>query len=157
LSRLVPVIAAALCLWAGSAVCADEAADMKLLTGAWEVTSLEAFGQRVPVGQPGAPDKVVFKDGNATFFAQGKGMEKNIDLRVGLDASKNPKIMDFVRSTKVGKESLPCLYEVSAEQLRLAMPMVPADKRPEDPLARPESFDTKGKPVVVLTAKRMKE
>jgi len=37
-----------------------------------------------------------------------------------------------------------------------AMPLIPKPRKPGEPLARPESFDTKGKPFMVLTAKRSK-
>lgn len=37
------------------------------------------------------------------------------------------------------------------------MPMVPEDPKPGELLPRPESFDSKDKPVLVLHAKRQKK
>jgi hypothetical protein len=54
------------------------------------------------------------------------------------------------------KESLPCIYALKEEELKLAMPFVPKGRNSGERLLRPESFETKDKPVMVLTAKRRK-
>jgi hypothetical protein len=76
---------------------------------------------------------------------------KNLQLDLG--PRKVPRAVDLVRGDK---ESLPCIYELKDDELKLAMPLVPRDRKPEEPLARPASFDTKDKPVLVLIARRSK-
>jgi hypothetical protein len=75
------------------------------------------------------------------------------DLRLVVDPTKTPKAIDLVRGDK---ESLPCIYERTADGFKLAMPMVPRDHKPGDLLPRPTSFETKDRMVMVLTAKRSK-
>jgi len=148
----IAILAACLVVMAGVAADDDGKADMRKLEGTWEVVSIEAGGKKVDAGK-GAPERVVIKDGKATFFAEGKEMPTFKDLKLELDAKKKPRAVDLVRGEK---ESLPCIYEVTAESLKLAMPLVPRDRKPGEALPRPESFDTKDKPVMVLTAKRAK-
>jgi uncharacterized protein (TIGR03067 family) len=133
---------------------ADDAAkaDLAKLEGTWDVVSIEAGGMKMPAGQ-GGPEKAVIKDGVATFFAQGKAMPTFKDLKLQLDPKKKPKAVDLVRG---GKEILPCIYEVTDDGLKLAMPLVPLNRKPQEPLPRPESFDSKGQEFIVLTAKRGK-
>jgi uncharacterized protein (TIGR03067 family) len=136
-----------------SIAAADDAhADLKRLEGTWQVIAIEAGGMKVDAAR-GAPEKAVIKDGKATFFALGKEMPTFRGLRLDLDPKKNPKAVNLVRSEK---ESLPCIYEVKDDQLMLAMPLVPKDRKPGSQLPRPESFETKDKPVMVLIARRSK-
>lgn len=148
------VVALVTALGVGSIAVAgdDTKADLRALEGAWEIVGIEAGGRKLEGGK-GAPEKAVVKDGKATFFSQGKEMSTFKDLKLMIDAKKQPKAVDLVRGDK---ESLPCIYEITADGFRLAMPLIPRERKPEEPLPRPESFDTKDKPVMVLTAKRSK-
>ena len=75
------------------------------------------------------------------------------DLKLQVDAKQKPNAVDLVRGEK---ERLPCIFEVTADELKLAMPLVPKERKPGEELQRPESFDSKDKPVMVLLAKRSK-
>lgn len=136
----------------------DEAgkADLRKLEGVWKVVSLEVADVKVKAG-PGRPEKLVIKDGKMTIFSGGKEVPTAKNLRLVLDPNEKPKAVDLVRGEK---ESLPCIYEVTADKLKLAMPLIRAKKKPGERIPRPESFDTqdaeKDKPFLVLTAKRSK-
>src|SRR5688500_6556953 len=108
----------------------DRAADLGRLEGTWDVASVEAGGKKAAPGK-GAPGRVVIKDGKATFFSGDKEVPTMRDLRLDLDPKAKPKAVDLVRG---GKDSLPCIYEVTADTLRLAMPLVPAKRKAGEPL-----------------------
>jgi uncharacterized protein (TIGR03067 family) len=112
---------------------------------------MEIDGKKVEAKE--APDKAVIKAGKATFFSQGKELPTFKDLKMEIDPKKKPKVLDLVRDEK---ESLPCIYELKEGEWKLAMPLVPKERKPGEQLPRPESFDTKDKPVMVLIAKRSK-
>src|SRR5438105_15748387 len=147
----IAILVAGLVIPAG--VAADDAAKATLakFEGTWDVVSTEANGMKLPVGQ-GGPEKAVVKGGVTTFFTNGKAMGTFKDLKLELDPKK-PGAVDFIRGEN---ERLPCLYELTDDQLKLAMPLVPVQPKNEEVLSRPESFETKGKPVIVLTMKRGK-
>lgn len=142
------------CLLVSAAQSGDDAqAELRKLEGAWHVVSFEWAGMKADPFK-GGPEKAVIKGGKATFFTGGKEIPHLTDLKLILDPKKKPKAVDLVRGEK---ESLPCIYEVTADELKIAMPYVPKDRKPGENLPRPESFDTKDKPFMVLTAKRSKE
>ncbi|HSQ56579.1 MAG TPA: hypothetical protein VLM40_12625, partial [Gemmata sp.] len=97
------------------------------------------------------PDEVVIKDGKANFLSAGKELETFRNLKIELDPKKKPRAMDLLRGPN---EGLPCIYEVTATDLKIAMPLVPKKRKPGEGLPRPESFDSKDKPVMVFIAKR---
>jgi uncharacterized protein (TIGR03067 family) len=130
----------------------DTKAELKRFEGSWEVVSIEASLMKTAPGK-GAPQKAIIKDGKATFFAQGKELPTFKDLTLAIDPKKKPKVLDFIRG---GNECLPCIYELTDQELKLAMPLVPKERKPGDRLPRPESFDTTGKPFLVLIMKRSK-
>jgi uncharacterized protein (TIGR03067 family) len=148
----VVVLVAALVVAAVAAADDATSTDLQALEGAWDIVSIEADGMKVDAGK-GAPEKAVIKDGKATFFSQGKPIPTFKDLKLRIDATKKPRAVDLLRGDE---ESLPCIYEVTADELKLAMPLVPKERKPGEALQRPESFDTKDKPVTVLLAKRSK-
>ena len=150
---LIAILVAGFFVSAGFAADDQSKADMKKFEGTWEVVSIEMGGKKIAAGK-GAPDKAVIKDGNATFFAAGKALRTFQDLKLKLDPKRKPKAVDLVRG---GKETLPCIYEVTAKTLKLAMPMVRKKRNPGEKLPRPKSFDSQDKPVLVLSAKRSKD
>jgi uncharacterized protein (TIGR03067 family) len=119
------------------------------MEGAWEVTSLEAIGRKAPPGE--GPERFVVREGRATFFAKGQEMPTFRQLRLDFGASKTPKAVDLVRGEG---DFLPCIYELKGDELKLATPLVPPNRKPGEPLVRPSSFDTKDKPVALMVAKR---
>jgi uncharacterized protein (TIGR03067 family) len=81
----------------------DVKADLAKLEGSWEITSVEAGGKKAGAG---APDRVVFKDGKATFYANGEPLPTVKDLRLDLDPKQMPKAVNLVRGEN---ETLPCI------------------------------------------------
>lgn len=71
-------------------------AEMRKLEGDWKIQSIDIGGQKQEAGG-GAPDRVMIKDGKATFFAVGKEIPTFRDLRLDLNPAKQPKAMDLVR------------------------------------------------------------
>ncbi|HEY8504188.1 MAG TPA: hypothetical protein VIL46_06365, partial [Gemmataceae bacterium] len=86
------------------------------------------------------------------YFRRG-GVEVQTFL-FSLDPSQKPKAMDWFKGKDTNR--LPGIYALDGDELRMCVPMIPArpveDFRPQ----RPESFDTKGKPQMCLTARRKK-
>jgi hypothetical protein len=101
----------------------------------------------------GAPEKAVVKGDKVTFFSGGKEMATFRDIKLQLSPKKKPKELNFIRG---GGEGLPCIYEVSETQWKLALPLVPEKRKPGEKLMRPASFDSKDKPVMVFVMKRKK-
>ena len=131
----------------------DGKTEMKKLEGTWEVVSIVLSGTKAD-GAKGMPDKAVVKDGKATFHSEGKEMKTFRDLKIEFVPKKTPQAVNL---TPEGKITLPCIYEVTAEGLKLAIPMVSQIGQPNVPVTRPESFDSKDKSFLVLVAKRSKE
>ena len=150
---IVAMLAVGLIAAVGIAADDDGKAEMKKLEGTWDVVSIVLSGMKAD-GTKGMPDKAVVKDGKATFLSEGKEMKTFRDLKIEFVPKKTPQAVDL---TQEGKVTLPCIYEVTAEGLKLAIPMVSQVGQPRIALTRPESFDSKDKPFLVLTAKRSKE
>jgi uncharacterized protein (TIGR03067 family) len=149
----IAFLAAAFAVSAARSADDENKTDMKKLEGAWDVVFMDVAGKKFEPGKD-APGKLVIKDGKMTLFAEGKEVNTFKDLKLELDAKKKPKAVDLVRE---GKDTLPCIYEVTAEEMKIAMPLVPKERKPGELLPRPESFETKDKPIMVISAKRGKE
>jgi hypothetical protein len=122
------------------------------LEGRWRVISAVAGG--MPIADRSAPTSLVIKDGKATFFAEEKAIPTFRDLTLRPDTARESKAIDFIRD---GKLMLPCLCDAAGDDLKFAMPMIPERREPGDVIPRPESFDSKDKPVIVFTMKRIKD
>jgi uncharacterized protein (TIGR03067 family) len=139
-----------ICLLPAMVAWADEqSVELTTLEGTWKVVQLEARGKEVEPA-PGAPDRVALKTGTATFYSQGR--ELPAFRRLLMVAEARPNTLSFIRDSL---ELLPCLSEVTNDEWKLAMPMVPKP-RGREVLTRPESFDSTDKPVAVLTMTRAK-
>jgi uncharacterized protein (TIGR03067 family) len=128
-------------------------ADLAKLEGTWEVTGADVAGKKSDAKAFGV-EKLVVKDGKLTLFSGGKELRV---YQLTLDPAKTPKATDLVRDRDGAKEQLPCIYQLDGDEFKLGMPLVPKDRKPGEALPRPESFETKDKPVLVLTAKRAKK
>lgn len=127
--------------------------ELKKFEGTWDIESIEADGRKLPRGM-GAPERAVVEAGKISFFTGGKKMPTFRDLALEFDPKSKPKAVNLVRGKN---ERLPCIYEVTERSLKLAIPLIPRQRDPKEPLPRPKSFETKGKPIMVLTAKRGKK
>jgi uncharacterized protein (TIGR03067 family) len=140
--RLTPF---ALLLFVPIAAAADKD-ELKKLEGTWEVTAVVGDGKEQPKGKL---DKLTIKDGTLSGFGP--------DLKLATDATRKPKWLDLTFSREGTERTVNGIYELDGDELKLAIPMAPAkgsgkgfeNKRPED-------FDTAGKAVMVIKAKKAK-
>ena len=142
--------------FASAAVAAedDAKADLAKLDGSWEIVAIEAGGMKMDA-RKGAPEKAVVREGKATFFTDGKEIPTFKDMRLDLDPKKTPRSVDLVRNEK---EKSPCIYEIKGGRMgKSPCPWVPKEGKTGEKLPRPESFDSKDKPVMVMTLKRAKK
>jgi uncharacterized protein (TIGR03067 family) len=139
-------IAAALVL-----VAADAADEAKKLQGDWKVVAAEAGGMKV---DDKLKDAYLIVKGDKFIMAdKGKGKE-NKELVFKIDPNKKPKQLDLTDPTRPNVPSIPCIYSLEGDQLKVCIPLVEKGKKTD--LKRPESFDTKDKPLMTFTAKRAK-
>lgn len=131
---------------------ADAASGSKL-DGSWKVESI-AVGREVRDPQSGMPEMLEIAGGVFNTTTGGEPIRTFSGLKMEIDFSADPKKLNLMRPAGDRVETLPCIFELKDGQLKIAMPLVPADKAPEDPLPRPTSFDTSEEPILVLTASR---
>lgn len=144
------LICLVLCL-AAPLLAADQfAAELKKFEGNWGVVEFEFAGKKVD-SQTGAPEKATVKNGVIDFSLKGQVIPHFSGLLITIREVEGKRLLNLTRN---GNETLPCLYEFNEPSLKIAMPMVSTVKKAADPLARPDSFETKDKPVVVMTLKR---
>jgi len=139
-----------------TAVAGDEKkkAELAKLEGTWEVVSAEVDGKKMEGAKSGL-EKLTIKGGKMTAYATGgKAVPAFKDVELVLDPGKKPSRMDMVRKGK--KDVLPCIYELTGDRLQIAMPLIPKERKPGEGLPRPTSFDTEGKAIIVLVARRSK-
>jgi uncharacterized protein (TIGR03067 family) len=132
---------------------ADDAKDeMKKLEGAWKVATAEIDGNPFDGKQFGM-NGLVIANGKLNFQNDGKTI---MAFTFTVDPSKKPTAMDWVKD----KESmtLPTIYLLEGDALKLCMPLLPKKGSGDKiEIKRPESFDTKGKPVMTMMLKREKK
>src|SRR5262249_41080173 len=114
----------------------------KKLQGTWTVIKFEAGGKDLT---DKGPKEIVFKDDEF------QGLAPNVKFRV--DPATKPKALDLIDKGDA-KKIFPLIYELKDDELRIVIPLVPAGKG-EAP-KRPDSFETKDKPLALITAKRAK-
>lgn len=139
-----------------SVALADDAvdADMKKLSGTWVVTAVEMGGKRPPPDQ--MPKMEIIIDGNNLTIKDPGGPKPST---FSIDPSKTPKHLDMNLTRPGEKVTVHCIYSVDADELKLAIPLFPRKGQPppaepQEINKRPESFDTKGKHIGMMTAKR---
>jgi uncharacterized protein (TIGR03067 family) len=126
---------------------ADDKDELKKLEGAWEVTDLKAAGKEEPY--KGKLDKLTIKDGTLTGFGP--------EVKLSTDATKKPKWLNMTFSRDGMERTVNAIYELSGDELKIAIPMAPGkDSGKAFENKRPESFDSTGKIVMVITAKKAK-
>jgi uncharacterized protein (TIGR03067 family) len=153
-------------LVAGVAVAQDKKADdkavkaeLKKLEGTWKATSAEMSGQAFTPKDVGM-EKVRIKGTKLTFITRVKGKDKEAatdkevaTFEITIAPAKKPKHMDWVKDKK--SITLPCIYELKGDELRLCFPLLPG-KEEKVKIERPEKLETKDKPVGLLVLKREK-
>jgi uncharacterized protein (TIGR03067 family) len=145
---------ALLILTAGVLLAADDPVDEKVkdevkkLQGVWVVTAVEFAGKKVEPKDSGV-EQIVIKDNHIQF--KGSNVTQD-EIVFTVDPALKPKGMDW---TKKDKSSMPGIYTVEKDELRLCFPLA-STERPKEPYKRPESFETKDKLTMLLVATREK-
>jgi uncharacterized protein (TIGR03067 family) len=116
--------------------------ELKRLQGTWKVIRFEAGGKDETAK---GPKKIVIKGDEL------QGLAPNVKFRI--DPAKKPKTLDLIDKSDP-KRIFPLIYELKDDELKIVIPLVPAGKG-EAP-KRPDSFETKDKPLALITAKREK-
>jgi uncharacterized protein (TIGR03067 family) len=114
------------------------------LEGVWKPINVEVAGKPVPDDQ--RPAQIEFKGDRIL----GLGPE----MTFAVDPSKRPRHIDLI--AKVGGMDIkaPSIYELTDDELKLCIPLAEKGKPPE--LKRPEGFDAKKAPVILIRIKRIK-
>jgi uncharacterized protein (TIGR03067 family) len=125
--------------------------EAKKLEGAWDIISGVVAGKKVPPAVLPVT-QLIIKGDQLRLKLKEPGIT---EWTFKVDPAKKPKEIDL--TPKGAKRALPCIYSLEGTELRLCMPLPPA-KGEEKGLSvkRPDSFDTKGKPVLLLVAVRAK-
>jgi uncharacterized protein (TIGR03067 family) len=151
MKRAILVVAAGLLLAAdkpGRNAAKEEA---KKLQGAWDVVSLDFAGKKVPRGELPITG-IVIKGDQLRMKLKGPGRDQ---WTFKLVPGKNPKWIDLTpKGEKV--PPLPCIYDLKGTELRLCMPLTGTKEKPKE-VKRPDSFDTKGKPALLLVCEPAKK
>jgi uncharacterized protein (TIGR03067 family) len=116
--------------------------EAKKLQGTWKVVGFEVGGTDQTAK---GPKELIFKGDEL------QGLAPNVKFRI--DPTKKPKTLDLIDKGDA-KKIFPMIYELEGNALKIAFSLVAAGKG-EAP-KRPEGFQTKDKPVALITAKREK-
>jgi uncharacterized protein (TIGR03067 family) len=137
---VIPMLA----LFLAAAAPKDEAVkkELKKLQGTWKVIRFEAGGKDETAK---GPKEIVIKGDEL------RGLAPNVKFRI--DPAKKPKTLDLIDKGDP-KRIFPLIYELKDDELKIVIPLVRAGKG-EAP-KRPDSFETKDKPLALITAKREK-
>jgi uncharacterized protein (TIGR03067 family) len=127
--------------------------ELKKLQGTWKVVAFTAGGKDVPVDKGGFA-RLVIKGTRITLT----GGPKDVALSFTIDPGKKPKTMDLLITTGDQSVNWKCIYALKGDELKICMPLAPkkGSKVPvkEDPNQRPSTFDTEGRPMMLIQAKR---
>ena len=144
---IVALLVSAL-LGTGTLLHADEPeGDLKEMQGAWKIEAAERGGEEFDIKQMGI-DELKFDGDKMSLLNEGKPVA---EYKIQLKSDVDPKKMAWF---KPDKSWLPALYEFKEDKLRICFPMVPTSK--DGQIESPKSFDTKDKPLVVITAAKPK-
>lgn len=124
----------------------DAKREMKLLEGTWKVTAAEVSGKRVGLEKLGV-DQIVFAGGRVLWKNQGKEVA---NFAYSVDPGRTPKEMNLLKEKE--RQTLPSIYALDGDELKWCLPMASATEKVR--LRRPESFETKDAPLILLTGKR---
>ena len=135
------------------AFAADDAKEeVKKLSGVWKLSSAEIDGNKYDAEKFGI-STIVIADGKLVF---NDGSKVVVTYAFKVDPTKKPAAMDCEKDNE--SAPLPCIYALNGDDLKICMPLLP--KKGEGAkveIKRPESFATKGIPVMTMVLKREKK
>ncbi|HVK10206.1 MAG TPA: TIGR03067 domain-containing protein [Gemmataceae bacterium] len=125
----------------------DPKDELSKLEGKWEVVTVVGAGKDLPRDK--GPQALTIKAGTLT----GLGPE----VKLATDATKKPKWLNMTFSREGTSVSVNAIYDLDGDTLRICLPAAPG-KGSGKPFEnkRPEGFDTKDKPEVMMQLKRAK-
>jgi uncharacterized protein (TIGR03067 family) len=145
-----PLLAAAFLLLCGLAAAGGDAKkEAKLLEGTWKVLTAEVAGENVGLEKLGV-EQILFKGDRVVLKNRGKDVAAFVFT---VDPGRKPREMTLLKEKE--KQTLPCIYSLEGDELKWCVPLASAADKVR--LQRPDSFATKDRPVMLLSAKREKQ
>jgi uncharacterized protein (TIGR03067 family) len=125
--------------------------EMKALQGEWKLVRAEAGGMQVISEK----DEMLVVIKGDSLALRNKNGQDDMKSTIKIDPTAKIKTMDW--ATKRGNQAIdvPLIYSLEGDDLKFVMPLVEKGKG-ETP-KRPDTFDTKDKPLMLFTLKRVKK
>jgi uncharacterized protein (TIGR03067 family) len=126
--------------------------EMKSLQGKWKVMSIVAAGNDQKLGKD--DEGFIVINENSLAFTDKNGKE---EMKATFKINPTTKLKSMDWATKRGDMpiDIPLIYSLEGDDLKIVMPLVEKGKG-ETP-KRPDTFDTKDKPLMLFTLKRVKK
>jgi uncharacterized protein (TIGR03067 family) len=153
--KRLPFVAPALLVLCGIAAAGGDAKqekikrETKLLEGTWKIVAAEIAGMNIG-GQKLGIEQLVFANGRVVLKKEGKDAG---NYAYTVDPGRMPKEMNWLKDKDGGP--LPCIYTLEGDDLKVCMPIPNVIEKIRS--QRPNSFETKGRPFLLLTGKREKQ
>jgi uncharacterized protein (TIGR03067 family) len=128
----------------------DTRKDMQELEGTWKFVSAEMFGKKL--GERDLDLEKIVVQGDTITLQRPAGRESK-PLTFVLTPTRTPRTIDLLTVKDEAAKVWKGIYAVDGDELRLCLPYVRKGGGNTDPV-RPESFDTAGRPHLVIIAKR---
>lgn len=122
------------------------------LQGEWTVEAAQIGKRQFPIAA-GMPQRLLFNDNILAVDAGEKKQDEFSKLKIEL-VGGHPVQVNFVRNRKGNEEVLPGILEITDGKLRVALPLVPVQRKAGEILARPSSFDDRKVPFMLITSSR---
>ena len=125
----------------------DPKDELSKLEGKWEIVTIVGAGKDLPRDK--GPQALTIKAGALTGFGP--------EVKLTTDATKKPKWLNMTFSREGVDVTVNAIYDLDGDTLKICLPAAPgkgSGKAFEN--KRPESFDTKDKPEMMLHLKRGK-
>jgi uncharacterized protein (TIGR03067 family) len=123
--------------------------EMAKLQGTWKVVTAQMAGKDFPDFK-----KLQLVINRDTMVLKASGMDVK-SWTFTVDPSRKPKAMDWIMGEE--KVPLPAIYSLEGDDLRICFPLLPTKgQKTKVKITRPESFETKDKPIGLFILKREK-
>jgi uncharacterized protein (TIGR03067 family) len=110
--------------------------DLALLQGAWEIVGKEFMGKKATKEEiDKLKGEMVIKDGKVTQWQDDAGLRSVVsEATLKIDPKAEPKALDltYTKGELVEGKTIPAIYEVKDDTLKVCYALTPDDKRPTD-------------------------